>query len=149
LKGFNELSSALGDGGRKLPLLPPVQRGVYTVENKVTAPRTTVGADVLPWWPAVGVYVLIEAGQPPLTGLQEVDGVVGIWSATSRSVDSRLASARAGQSITYCFLDDDPVDVARRLRPVLTSRWTDSGVEPLLAAPFHPVVPHQWDRHVP
>ena len=28
LKGFNELSQARGDGGRKLVLLPPVQRGV-------------------------------------------------------------------------------------------------------------------------
>jgi hypothetical protein len=149
LKGFNELSSALGRAGRKRPLLPPVQRGVYTVENKVAAPRIKVGADVLPWWPAVGVYLLIETGAPRLTGLHEVDGVAGVWSATSQSVDSSLASAQSGQSITYCFLDDDPVAVAERLRPVVAARWADFSVEPLMAAPFHPVVPHQWDRHVP
>src|SRR5829696_2365446 len=34
LTAFNELSTALGDGGRKLALLPPVQRGVYTVTDK-------------------------------------------------------------------------------------------------------------------
>ena len=52
LTAFNELSAALGGADRKLPLLPPVQRGVYAVQNKVAAPRIKIGADVLPWWPA-------------------------------------------------------------------------------------------------
>jgi hypothetical protein len=54
-----------------------------------------------------------------------------------------------GQTVTYCFLDDDPLATAERLGPVLTSRWDQGGVEPLLAAPFYPVVPHEWDRYVP
>jgi hypothetical protein len=78
-----------------------------------------------------------------------VDGVAGIWSATSLDVDARLASAQGGQSITYCFLDDEPVATAERLRPVLATRWKQEGVEPLLAAPFHAVVPYEWDRYVP
>ncbi|HZQ30147.1 MAG TPA: hypothetical protein VFB19_00230, partial [Mycobacterium sp.] len=49
LKGFNELSDALGDAGRKVALLPPVQRGVFAVQDKVAAARVKVGADVLPW----------------------------------------------------------------------------------------------------
>ena len=60
-----------------------------------------------------------------------------------------MASAQTGQSITYCFLDDDPVATAERLRPVLEKRWAADGIEPLLAAPFYAVVPHQWDRYVP
>jgi hypothetical protein len=33
---------------------------------------------------------------------------------------------------------------------VLEKRWSDdAGIEPLLAAPFHPVVPYEWDRYVP
>jgi hypothetical protein len=60
-----------------------------------------------------------------------------------------LANAQPGQSITYCFLDDDPVDTATRLQPALAKRWHDSRVQPLLSAPFYPVVPHEWDRHVP
>jgi hypothetical protein len=67
----------------------------------------------------------------------------------SQDVDKRLASAPAGRQLTYCFLDDDPVATAERLRPVLTARWAQADVEPLLAAPFHPVVPYQWDRYVP
>ena len=51
LTSFNELSSALGGADRKLPLLPPVQRGVYAVQHKSAAPRIKTGADVLPWWP--------------------------------------------------------------------------------------------------
>jgi hypothetical protein len=150
LKGFNVLSETLGAGDRKLALLPPVQRGVYSVQSKVAAPRVKVGADVLPWWPTRGVYLLLEAGSTTApTDLTDVEGVGGVWSASSQSVHSSLASAPAGQTISYLFLDDDPVDVAQRLRPVLEKRWSDGDVEPLLAAPFHPIVPHEWDRYVP
>jgi hypothetical protein len=149
LTPFLELSSALGKADRKLPLLPPVQRGVYAVAHKVAAPRIKVGADVLPWWPANGVYLLLESGTAPPADLIDVDGVGGAWSVASQDVDERLASARAGQLLTYCFLDDDPVAVAERLRPVLADRWKRDNVEPLLAAPFYPVVPYQWDRYVP
>lgn len=152
LTGFNELSTALGDAGRKLALLPPVQRGVYDVATKLAAPRIKAGADVLPWWPSRGVYLLLEHGEAPSTdllGVDGVDGVAGVWSATSRGVDRTLASAEAGQHLTYCFLDDDPIATAQRLRPVLETRWGAEGVEPLFAAPLHPVVPYEWDRHVP
>jgi hypothetical protein len=149
LKGFNELSTALGDADRKLPLLPPVQRGIYTVQNKAAASRVKVGADVLPWWPVRGVYLLLEAAAPAPLGLVDVEGVAGVWSAASHSVHSTLANAPEGQTISYCFLDDDPVLTAERLRPALENRWSDNGVEPLFAAPFHPVVPHEWGRYVP
>jgi hypothetical protein len=149
LKGFNELSDELGDAGRKVDLLPPVQRGVYDVASKAAAERIKVGADVLPWWPARGVYLILERGEASSPDLLSVDGVAGVWSATSRGVDKSLASAKAGQRITYCFLDDDPVAAAERLRPTLETRWTETDVEPLFAAPFHLVVPYEWDRHVP
>jgi hypothetical protein len=149
LTPFLELSSALGKADRKLPLLPPVQRGVYSVAHKVAAPRIKIGADVLPWWPARGVYLLLESGTTPPANLIDVDGVGGAWSVASQDVGARLASARSGQLLTYCFLDDDPVAVAERLRPVLVYRWQRDNVKPLLAAPFYSVVPYQWDRHVP
>lgn len=149
MEPFLSLSKALGDAGRKLALLPPVERGVYQVNRKSAAPRVKVGADVLPWWPVKGAYLLLERGDAPADPLLAVDGVAGVWSATTLDVDARLASAPVGQNITYCFLDDDPLSTAERLRPVLTSRWGQGGVEPLLAAPFYPVVPHDWDRYVP
>jgi hypothetical protein len=149
MEPFLSLSKALGDAGRKLPLLPPVERGVYGVGEKVAAPRVKVGGDVLPWWPTRGVYLLLESGASAPTELVDIDGVAGVWSATSLSVEARLASASAGQMLSYCFLDDDPVVTARRLRPSLEKRWSEQDVEPLLAAPFYPVVPHEWDRYVP
>lgn len=149
LDDFNDLSTALGDAGRKLPLLPPVERGVYDVQCKVAPPRVKAGSDVLPWVPVRGVFLLVERGSASERPLLEVDGVIGVWSGLSRRVDANLASAQGNQSITYCFLDDDPVAVAERLRPVLAARWSDSGVEPLFAAPFFAVVPYEWDRYVP
>jgi len=149
LDSFNRLSTALGGAGRKLALLPPVERGVYDVLTKAAAPRVKIGADVLPWWPARGVYVLLETGGPGPAELLDVDGVAGVWSAASLAVAANLASAPAGQRLSYCFLDDDPVAVAHRLRPALERRWGGGDIAPLLAAPFHPVVPYEWDRHVP
>lgn len=145
MDGFLQLSHALGNAGRKVPLLPPVERGVYDVRTRKAAERVKVGADVMPWWPARGVYLLLENGAAPTDGLTDVDGVAGVWTAASLDVDARLASAPAGQSLTYCFLDDDPAEVARRLQPVLQDRNT----ELLLAAPFHPIVAYEWDRYVP
>jgi hypothetical protein len=149
LTAFNELSTALGSAGRKIALLPPVERGVYDVAARMAAPRVKVGADVLPWWPARGVYLLLEKNGTVPTQLLDVEGVAGIWSATSHSVDQRLASAASGQTLSYLFSDSDPAALAQRLRPLLESRWTDGAAEPLFAAPFHPVVPYEWDRYVP
>jgi hypothetical protein len=109
--------------------------------------RGKVGADVLPWWPVGGLYLLLEATASAPTGLTDVDGVAGVWSAVPLSV--RLASAPAGQTISYCFLDDDPVLTAERLRPALEKRWGDTSIEPLFAAPYHTVVPYEWNRYVP
>lgn len=148
LAGFDELSTALGDAGRKLALLPPVQRGVFTVETKIAAPRIKAGADVLPWWPSRGVYLLLEEGAAPPSALTEVDGVAGVWSSTSTAVPGFIR-AEPGQRITYCFLDEDPASVAERIRPVLEERWRTTGVVPHLAAPLQLVVPYEWDRHVP
>jgi hypothetical protein len=149
LKGFLDLATALGDAGRVPALLPPVERGVYEVHSKASAPRVKAGADVLPWWPVRGVFLLVEQEAAPVTELLDVKGVAGVWSASASNVDSTLANARPGQCITYCFLDDDPVDTGRRLQQVLARRWHDTKGQPLLAAPFYAVVPHEWDRYVP
>lgn len=138
---FVASAGALNDADRMAALLPPVQRDLYQVKGKAAAARIKIGADVLPWWPAMGVYLLLETGAPVPEELLAVDGVAGVWSCTG--------TAEAGQHLSYCFLDDDPVATAERLRPALEKRWTATDVEPLLAAPFHFVVPYEWDRYVP
>jgi hypothetical protein len=149
LQAFNELSAALGGADRKVALLPHVERGVYDVQTQIAAARIKIGSDVLPWWPARGVYLLLERDDAPSAELMDVDGVAGIWSASAQEVDRSLASAKAGQHITYCFLDDEPAATGSRLRPVLEKRWARNDIEPVFAAPFHLVVPHEWDRYVP
>lgn len=153
---FRGLGAALGAGGRMGPRLPRVALEAGMVTGRAVDPAVHVGVDVLPWRPATGVYLLVEAG--PTIGGEElvgVDGVAGAWWATADPTRplAAWATGPAGgdrpRQWTYAFLDDDPVAVARRLRPVVERRWTASGPVPLLAAPFHTVVPFAWDRHLP
>ena len=148
LREFGDLSAALRGAGRTPYVLPAVQRGVYGVDGVAAAPRAKVGADVLPWWPAVGVYVLVERGAAGAADLLSVDGVAGAWWGSAAAVDERYSTAAPGTHFTMCFLDDEPAAVAGRLGPVLGQRWT-AGVEPVLAAPFHTVLAADVTRSLP
>jgi hypothetical protein len=147
LKAFNDLAVALRQRGRMSYLLPSVQRAVYTVQERVAAPRIKLGADVLPWWPANGMYLLVEMGSAALDALPDVPGVAGIWRAAAAS--SPFSGAEPGQQIAFLFLDDDAVETARRLRPILEKRWEKFSLRPLLAAPFYTLVPYEWSRNLP
>jgi hypothetical protein len=126
---------------------------VYALQGKVAAERIKAGADVLPWWPARGVYVLIERGEPkPPAELLDVPGVAGMWWGSSTQLGppyETIPTSDLKRLITYCFLDEDPVQAAQTLRPVLEKRWQAGGIEPLIAAPFNVLVPYQWDRYLP
>ncbi len=154
LPSFNELSIALAQAGRVSHRLPLVERAVYRRDGMAAAPRILAGADVLPWWPAKGVYVLIERARVPTpvpaNELVQVPGVGGaMWGLALPLDPPYTTTPNTGLQITYCFLDDDPATTAERLRPTLAKRWRDSGIEPLLAAPFHTIVPYEWDRFLP
>jgi hypothetical protein len=147
---FNDLNVAMADVGRTPYLLPTVERAVYDLRGTAAAPRIKVGADVLPWWPSTGVYLLVEQGAAGAAELVDVPGVGGVWWGTARPMDPPYATAAtSGLQITYCFLDDEPAAVAERLRPALESRWSATGSQPLLAAPFHALVDYDWGRYLP
>ncbi len=146
---FRALGAALRKAGRMPFPLPSVELGVYDLAGTVAAPRILAGADVVPWRPALGAYLLVERGGTPAGDLAEVPGVAGVWWAAGTTGDPLAPVDRFGLQLTVCFVDDDPVEVAGRLGPVLDRRWDDGGPEPLLAAPFHTVVPYEWDRHLP
>jgi hypothetical protein len=139
---FMALGRALAVAGRMPLRLPSVEMASYQVAGAVAAPRVVIGADVVPWRPAVGVYLLLENGAAASARLTEADGVAGVWWATR-------ADGGVVTQLTYCFLDDDPVVVAERLEPLLADRWHSGEVHALLAAPFFSVVPYAWDRYVP
>jgi hypothetical protein len=153
LAQFTDLSKGLAQAGRVPYLLPSIERAVYALKGKVAAPRIKAGADVLPWWPARGVYVLIEQGEPPPPAeLGDTPGVAGMWWGNSTPIGppyETIPTSDIKRLITYCFLDEDPVQAAQALRPVLEKRWKAGGIEPLIAAPFNVLVPYQWDRSLP
>src|SRR4029450_3806402 len=77
-------------------------------------------------------------GERPSAALVHVPGVLGPWWGGPVPLDVPYATAdNAGLQFTYCFLDDDPVATAERLRPALDARWAGDAVAPRLAAPFH------------
>jgi hypothetical protein len=154
LKPFHDLGRELGKVGRIPELLPSVERGVYAFDGRAADPAAKVGADVLPWWPATGVYLLIERLDGTDTEspapLVAVDGVAGAWwGATASGVPEQYSLAQPGDQLTYLFLDDDPVAVAGRLRPVLEQRWADTDAVGLFAAPFHVAHADDLGRRLP
>lgn len=149
LNGFLDLGKALGNGGRMPYLLPMVERAVYGFDGAMAAPRIKAGADVLPWWPAKGVYLLIERGRAPAAALVDVDGVAGAWWGNAQPLEPPTVSTpNTGLTITYCLLDGAPAETAERLRPVLEKRWA-AGVVPLFAAPFCVLDPYELNRYLP
>ena len=147
LEEFKDLAEALRNAGRLPYLLPSVQHGVFSVEDKLAAKRVKVGADVLPWWPAKGVYILIEEDGAMPNNLIDTPGIAGLWYA--KLTPNPLSNAEGEQQITYLFLDSDPVKIGEQLRPLLKQRWENTGTKPLFAAPFFTLVPHEWDRYLP
>lgn len=150
LDTFFALGADLRAAGRMPALLPSVELGGYELAHTAAADRVLVGADVLPWRPHRGVLLVVERGVPPSAdGLLEVDGVAGCWTFTGRGdLHARLADT-GGLTFTIVYLDDDPPTVAGRAAPMLTNRWAESGITPLLAAPFMTVVPWEWDAALP
>jgi hypothetical protein len=149
MDGFNDLSVVLREAGRTPYVLPPVERAVYRLDGMVAAPRIKVGADVLPWWPSRGVYLLIERGHAPADALVGVPGVGGAWWGAAQNLELPYLNGDTGLQITYCFLDGEPAEVGLELRPILEERWSGGAVEPLLAAPFYGLVDYAWDRSCP
>lgn len=150
LQGFIDLADALRNGGRIPYLLPSVERAVYRLDGAAAAQRIKAGADVLPWWPAKGIYLLIERGTSAPPEFIDAPGVGGAWWGTGLSLLVPYATApNDGLQITYYFLDGEPAQTAERLRPMLAKRWSRFGLEPLLAAPFHVLNPYDLDRFLP
>lgn len=147
LEPFGRLATALRDAGRSPFILKPASRGAFRIDYAHAAPRIKVGRDVLPWWPVVGAYLLLERGEGPVAELVDRPGVGGLYAATAFAHET--ADTPPGTRLYFLFLDEDPVEVAQALKPVLEARWLREGIRPLLAAPFYAVIPYQWDRYLP
>ncbi len=149
LSGFNVLGAALNDGGRMPLRLPTVTFMTADRVGAIANPAAVAGADVIPWRPSLGVYLIIERGEAPVDELATVPGVAGIWWYRGVVAPEPYSTDARGLQITYCYLDQDPVATAPLLAAALRDRWGSGDVEGLLAAPFHTVVPFEWTRHLP
>jgi hypothetical protein len=153
LDQFGALSAALG-GERRPFRLPSVDSGYFNLSGKAAAPHAIAGADVMPWRPARGIYLLVEQGAASPAALTAIDGVAGIWwhqDGVAPLAAGSLDKSRdnTGLQVSYLFLDKDPIEVAERLREPLQQRWAKAEITPLLAAPFQIPIPFEWDRHLP
>ena len=149
LETFGVLSDALPEERRPLTL-PSVGYGLFDLAGKAAAPRAVVGADVLPWRPMLGVYLVLEEGSAaaPET-LLDADGVAGAWWFSGTVAHTPFTIDSRGLQLTVLFLDDDPVSVAADLAEPVAQRHTLHGSSLLLAAGFHALVPFDWGRHLP
>ena len=149
LVSFLTLREALEGGGRWPMSLPRVGIMVGNLAGKAAAPAALVGADVIPWRPALGLYVLIEEGRASPEVLTEIAGVAGVWWFDGMLAPPAYNSDARGRRATVCFLDKDPVETATRLKDKLRGRWAGGEVQGLFAAPFYLLVPFDWGRHLP
>jgi hypothetical protein len=145
---FRTLSTAL-NGLRRPFRLPSVFAAYFQFAGKMASPKAIVGADVLPWRPARGVYILIERNAQSPAGLVNVDGVAGVWWHRGGPSPEVGHSDNTGMQVSYCFMDEDPIDTAQQLRVPLEKRWANGEGVPLFAAPFHVLVPFEWNRFLP
>lgn len=149
LPGFNALGGALYVGGRMPHRLPSITFVTAEIAGKKAAARAVAGADVLPWRPALGVYLIIERGHASPEALVEVDGVAGIWWHHGLKAAEPYDTDYSGHQVTYCYVDQDLIGTAARLREAMQRRWESGEVTGKLAAPFYAVVPFEWDRYLP
>src|SRR5215831_15869799 len=137
---YRTLSAAL-NGERRPFRLPSIYAAYFQLVGKVAARRAISGADVIPWRPARGAYILIERDAQAPTELVDVDGVAGIWWHRGGSSPESGHSDTTGIQVSYCFFEDDPIETGLRFRQPLERRWASGEGVPLFAAPFFVVVP--------
>jgi hypothetical protein len=149
MPAFTKLGAALDRGGRMVHRLPSAGYHTADLAGKIAAPRAVAGADVIPWRPALGVYVMIEEGHASPEALVDVPGVAGVWWWHGFAEASGMGAGSEGKQVTYCFLDEDPAGCAGALAERMRQRWVSGEVIGLLAAAFYCLVPFEWGRHLP
>jgi hypothetical protein len=149
LEAFFAHGADLRAAGRMPLSLPSVELGGYRLDATAAAPRVSVDADVLPWRPAKGVYLLMEEGGPAPVDLVDVPGVAGVWSFLGDDALHPRLAPTAGRRLTVCYLDDDLVATANRLHAALRTRWERTESVPLMAAPLVSLMPWKWDIALP
>lgn len=129
--------------------------GPFRIGGTVAAPRVLVSGAAIPFRAHRGIYVIVEELHDDTSGatagddpeLLETPGVAGMWTFTTPTgLTSRRWSPGARQ-ITVCWLDDDPLQVAERISPLVLARRErlESVANVTFAGPFETITPWEWD----
>jgi hypothetical protein len=117
--------------------------GPFRVGAAAAAPRALVSAAAVPYRAHRGVYAIVEeagsAGGDLAPALLGVAGVAGVWSFASVAGMTSRRWTSGERRITLCWLDDDPLQVAARLVPIVGT------LSATFAGPFETITPWQWD----
>jgi hypothetical protein len=144
LDEFFALRDRLVEVGRFPEWLPNRLVAGCEVVAQHASPRALVSADVVPFRPNRGIYLVVEQGgtwsPDAVDALLALDGVAGMWDFAPTTIESEEIS-KSGYGVTVVYLDEDPAEVARPIGELLTTR------APALAAPFVTLEPWTWDRH--
>jgi hypothetical protein len=156
---FFALRDRLIEIGRFPERLPNRLVAGVTVVGRYAAASAEVSADVIPFRPNLGAYLVIERAADPevstpvpwhddtVAALLALDGVAGMWTFAPSGLRPDEFS-RSGYSVGLLYLDDDPVAVAPGVNRLLKARWdADDAIAPALGAPFVTLRPWTWDEH--
>jgi hypothetical protein len=143
LHRFTTLAQQLRQDGRFFSARTPHLSGPFDLEGQWVATRLKISADVVPFRPAEGIYVVVG---PPVDGAAMVashEGVAGVWTFLSK-----------GRSIAVAFIDGDLLHAAAELgRGVIQGGLTGHNRTPIeWAGPLRRIDANQWgwfDRLTP
>ena len=127
------------------------------------APRALISAEVVPFRPHKGIYLIVEESadrsapdeyiqrvhMEVLPELVSVPGVAGAWSYATTPSIRRPMFTEGNYRMTVCYLDEDPASVGRRLADVVSRTAESAPTRLLLAAPFESMMVWAWDRFDP
>jgi hypothetical protein len=162
LDDFMRLGATLRRAGRYPVALPSVFAGATGITSTAAAPPALVGAEVVPWRPNRGVFVMVEeadggtrkpgghrafdsgrAGAHGDEGLLAIPGVAGVWRFGTDDRYRRWQRVPGDFVFTVVYLDDDPASLAPSVGSALIGPGEGAeGV--LMAAPFEALVPWVW-----
>ena len=160
---FLTLGRHLAELGRFSQTLPPHYRGALRLLEAQAAPRALIGAEVVPFRPHRGVYLIVEELTESvdqdafiqrmhvevLPDLVSVPGVAGAWTFATTPSIRRPAFTKGHYRMTLCYLDEDPATVGERLAPVLEKAWSGAPARLVLAAPYESMMVWDWNRFAP
>jgi hypothetical protein len=157
---FITLGAHLAELGRFPHRMPSEYRGALRLLEAHVAPRVLVSAEVVPFRPHQGVYLIVEeptdqAAQDAylqrrhtelVPELVSVPGVAGAWTFATTPAIRRSNFSEGQYRMTICYLDDEPAVVGERLAPMMERMAASEPIRLQLAAPFESVLRWDWGR---